>query len=144
MNASPEGLRKTWCCGGCAVGEQPHPERQPPSASPSQGDPPLPVCRPLAQSHAFVSIDLIQQSEHMWQVDRVEGGVRLGYVALNDGVVENLLHIDVTVSPGVGGGKPTFQAVRSGRYKTRVPPGEQTIMQSLLQALRKAVDLARS
>ncbi|KAH9573807.1 hypothetical protein CY35_01G020500 [Sphagnum magellanicum] len=78
------------------------------------------------------------------KVDKVEGGVRLGYISLNNGVIENLVHIDVIVSPAEGDSNAMFQALRNGRYKDKVPPGEPVIMQSLLQALRQSIQIARN
>lgn len=77
------------------------------------------------------------------QVDRVKGGVRLGYIRIKDGTIEDLVHIDVLVNPAEGDQKPYFQASRNGQHKDKVPPGEPLIMQSLLQALRKAIKIAR-
>lgn len=77
------------------------------------------------------------------QVDKVKGGVRLGFIRIKDGAIEDLVHIDVIVNPAAGDQKAYFQASRNGQYKDKVPPAEPLIMQSLLQALRKAILLAR-
>jgi len=77
------------------------------------------------------------------KVDKVKGGVRLGYIRLNDGAIEDLVHIDVTVHAAEGDQKAYFQATRNGQYKDKVPPAEPLIMQSLLQALRKSIQIAR-
>lgn len=73
----------------------------------------------------------------------MKGGVRLGYIRVNNGAVEDLVHIDVTVSAATTESKPMFQALRCGQYNNVVPPGEPLIMQSLLAALRKSIQLAR-
>ncbi len=77
-------------------------------------------------------------------MDKVEGGVRLGYISLNNGVIENLVHIDVIISSAEGDSNAMFQALRNGRYKDKVPPGEPVIMQSLLQVLRQSIQIARN
>lgn len=77
------------------------------------------------------------------KVDKIEGGVRLGYIRLVDGAVEDLAHIDCVVFSGSTGGSPMFRAVRSGRLKDQVPPGEPLIMQSLLQSLKKSIALSQ-
>jgi hypothetical protein len=73
----------------------------------------------------------------------VKGGVRLGYIRVRDGAVEDLVHIDVIVNPATADSKAYFQASRNGQYKNKVPPGEPLIMQSLLAALQKSIKLAR-
>lgn len=78
------------------------------------------------------------------KVDRVKGGVRLGYIRINEGVIEDLVHIDVIVNAAEGDQKPYFQATRNGQFKDKVPPAEPLIMQSLLQALKKSIQLARN
>ncbi|KAG0569814.1 hypothetical protein KC19_6G118300 [Ceratodon purpureus] len=77
------------------------------------------------------------------KVDKVKGGVRLGYIRINEGAIEDLVHIDVTVNAAEGDQKAYFQATRNGQFKDKVPPGEPLIMQSLLQALRKSIQIAR-
>lgn len=77
------------------------------------------------------------------KVDKVKGGVRLGYIRVIDGAIEDLVHIDVIVNAATGDQQAYFQATRNGLYKDKVPPGEPLIMQSLLQALRKSIQLAR-
>lgn len=77
------------------------------------------------------------------QVDKIEGGVRLGYIRLVNGAIEDLAHIDCVVYPGTKDSSAMFRAVRSGRLKNEVPPGEPIIMQSLLQALKKSIELSR-
>eukprot|EP01018_Ginkgo_biloba_P020086 Gb_39401 [translate_table: standard] len=78
------------------------------------------------------------------KVDKVKGGIRLGFVRVNEGKVEDLVHIDCLVSPSTEGSSATFRALRNGQLKNETPPGEPIIMQSLLQALRKSIDLART
>ncbi|MCO5607644.1 hypothetical protein L7F22_061842 [Adiantum nelumboides] len=77
------------------------------------------------------------------KVDKIEGGVRIGYIRLVDGAIEDLAHIDCCVYPGTKDSRPMFRALRSGRLKDQVPPGEALIMQSLLQSLKKSVELAK-
>jgi hypothetical protein len=77
------------------------------------------------------------------QVDRIEGGVRLGYIRLVEDVIEDLLHIDCVVYPASPDSGAIFRALRCGRCKDETPPGEQIIMQSLLQALKKSIQLSR-
>ena len=71
------------------------------------------------------------------QVDKVKGGIRLGFVQINEGKVENLVHIECLIFPAV------FRALQNGHLKNETPPGEPMIMQSLLQALKKSIDLSR-
>lgn len=77
------------------------------------------------------------------KVDKIDGGVRLGYIRLMDGAIEDLAHIDCVVYPGTRDSSAMFRAVRNGRLKNEVPPGEPVIMQSLLQALKKSIELSR-
>ncbi|EFJ12351.1 hypothetical protein SELMODRAFT_425464 [Selaginella moellendorffii] len=77
------------------------------------------------------------------KVDKVKNGVRLAYIRINEGVVEDLVYIDVLVlPPSSESTQPFFLAQRSGKLKNSVPPGEPAIMQSLLQALKKSVQIA--
>lgn len=76
------------------------------------------------------------------KVDKISGGIRLGYIKVTDGAIEELVHIDCLVSQATTDSNPMFRAVRSGRFKDQVPPGEPAIMQSLLQALRKSIELS--
>lgn len=77
------------------------------------------------------------------KVDKKEGGISIGFVRLRDGRVEAPVSIDISLS-AAGGGRPAmFRAVRTGASKDQVPPGEPIIMQSLLQALKMAIPLAR-
>ncbi|KAH9307735.1 hypothetical protein KI387_035646 [Taxus chinensis] len=78
------------------------------------------------------------------KVDKVKGGVRLGFVTINEGKVEDLVHIDCLVFPATEGSSAMFRALRDGRLKNETPPGEAAIMQRLLPALRKSIDLASS
>ncbi|KAI5057455.1 hypothetical protein GOP47_0027470 [Adiantum capillus-veneris] len=77
------------------------------------------------------------------KVDKIKGGVRLGYIRLVDGAIEDLAHIDCCVFPGTKDSSAMFRAVRSGRFKDQVPPGEALIMQSLLQSLKMSIQLAK-
>lgn len=78
------------------------------------------------------------------KVDKIDGGVRIGYIKVINGAVEDLVHIDCLVSPATPNSDAMFRAVRSGRLKDLVPPGEPIIMQSLLQALRKSIELSKT
>ncbi|KAJ7534753.1 hypothetical protein O6H91_12G002400 [Diphasiastrum complanatum] len=78
------------------------------------------------------------------RVDKVDYGVRLGYIKVTAGVIESLVHIDILVLPATANSQAMFRAVRNGRLKDMVPPGEPVIMQSLLQALKTSIDLART
>ena len=73
------------------------------------------------------------------KVDKVKGGVRLGFITIGDGVTEVPVYIDCLVFPG---SPPVFRAIRHGPMKDRSPPGEPRIMKSLLAALKKSVQLA--
>ncbi|XP_072965215.1 uncharacterized protein [Typha angustifolia] len=77
------------------------------------------------------------------KVDKVQGGVRLGFIEIDDGKTEVLVYIDCVVFPATDSSGPLFQAIRNGTMKDKVPPGEPRIMRSLLQALQKAVEIAR-
>ncbi|KAI3667508.1 hypothetical protein L6452_42572 [Arctium lappa] len=76
------------------------------------------------------------------KVDKIQGGVRLGFITIGDGVTEVPVYIDCLVFPAVAGSTPVFRAVRDGPMKDRSPPGEPRIMKSLLAALKKSVELA--
>lgn len=76
------------------------------------------------------------------QVDKIKGGVRLGFITIGDGVTEVPVYIDCLVFPAVAGSPPVFRAIRDGPMKGRSPPGEPRIMKSLLAALQKSVELA--
>ncbi|BBM98576.1 hypothetical protein MPTK1_1g14530 [Marchantia polymorpha subsp. ruderalis] len=79
------------------------------------------------------------------KVDKIEGGVRLGYVRVVDAKCEDVVHIDVVVFPaGDDQPKAMFRALRNGLMKDQTPPAEPLIMQSLLQALKTAVARSRS
>lgn len=77
------------------------------------------------------------------KVDKIQGGVRLGYIRLVNGEIDDLAHIDCVVYPGTKDSNAMFRAVRGGRLKNEVPPGEPLIMQGLLKALKKSIELAR-
>ncbi|KAJ9543950.1 hypothetical protein OSB04_023657 [Centaurea solstitialis] len=76
------------------------------------------------------------------KVDRIQGGIRLGFITIGDGVTEVPVYIDCLVFPAVAGSTPVFRAVRDGPMKDRSPPGEPRIMKSLLAALKTSVELA--
>ncbi|TVU36422.1 hypothetical protein EJB05_18355 [Eragrostis curvula] len=71
------------------------------------------------------------------KVDKIEGGIRLGFIAIDDGATQTLVYIDCVVSPAPDGSGPVFRAIRNGPMKDQEPPGEPRIMRSLLQAARK-------
>ncbi|KAJ1286336.1 hypothetical protein BS78_03G345500 [Paspalum vaginatum] len=77
------------------------------------------------------------------KVDKVEGGIRLGFVAVEDGATQTLVYIDCLVSPAPDGSGPVFRAIRNGPMKDKEPPGEPRIMRSLLQALEKSIQIAQ-
>lgn len=76
------------------------------------------------------------------KVDKIAGGVRLGFVTIRDGKTEVPVHIDCLVYPPTAG-VPFFRAIRNGALKEKSPPGEPRIMKSLLAALKKSVEIAR-
>ncbi|XP_071690044.1 uncharacterized protein [Rutidosis leptorrhynchoides] len=77
------------------------------------------------------------------KVDKIQGGVRLGFITIGDGVTEVPVYIDCLVFPAdASSSTPFFRAVRDGPMKDRSPPGEPRIMKSLLAALKKSVELA--
>ncbi|PRQ44022.1 hypothetical protein RchiOBHm_Chr3g0474621 [Rosa chinensis] len=77
------------------------------------------------------------------KVDKIAGGTRLGFITIGDGETEVIGYIDCLVFPPEGGSGPIFRAVRNGRLKDRVLPGEPRIMRNLMQALQKSVQIAR-
>ncbi|XP_020593767.1 uncharacterized protein LOC110033929 [Phalaenopsis equestris] len=77
------------------------------------------------------------------QIDKVEGGVRLGFINVVDGKTEVFAYIDCLVYPASERTGPVFRATRNGPLKSKIPPGEERIMRSLLQALQKSVEIAR-
>ncbi len=77
------------------------------------------------------------------KVDKIQGGARLGFITIGDGKTEVLVYIDCLVFPATDGSGPTFRAIRNGPLKDQSPPGEPRIMTSLLQALKKSVEIAR-
>ncbi|CAO2196853.1 unnamed protein product [Urochloa humidicola] len=77
------------------------------------------------------------------KVDKVEGGIRLGFIAVDDGVTQTLVYIDCLVSQAPDGTGPVFRAIRNGPMKDKEPPGEPRIMRSLLQALQKSIQIAQ-
>ncbi|KAK9734287.1 hypothetical protein RND81_04G128900 [Saponaria officinalis] len=77
------------------------------------------------------------------KVDKIEGGVRLGFAEIDDGKTQVFAHIDCVVIPGSKEtDAPKFVATRNGAMKNKVPPGEPRIMKSLLAALQKSVQIA--
>ncbi|KAI7731560.1 hypothetical protein M8C21_006141, partial [Ambrosia artemisiifolia] len=76
------------------------------------------------------------------KVDKIKGGIRLGFITIGDGVTEVPVYIDCLVFPAADGSPPIFRAIREGPMKDRSPPGEPRIMKSLLAALQKSVQLA--
>ncbi|GFZ09222.1 hypothetical protein Acr_20g0010300 [Actinidia rufa] len=78
------------------------------------------------------------------KVDKVPGGVRLGFITIGDGgETEALVYIDCLVFPATEGSGPIFRAIRNGPKKDQSPPGEPRIMRSLLLAIQKSADIAR-
>ncbi|XP_010245745.1 PREDICTED: uncharacterized protein LOC104589201 [Nelumbo nucifera] len=77
------------------------------------------------------------------KVDKIPGGARLGFITIGDGKTEVLVYIDCLVFPAAEGSGPIFRAIRNGKLKDQAPPGEPRIMRSLLQALKKSVEIAR-
>ncbi|XP_021619819.1 uncharacterized protein LOC110620405 isoform X2 [Manihot esculenta] len=77
------------------------------------------------------------------KVDKIPGGVRLGFITIGDGKTEVLVYIDCLAFPATSGSGPIFRAIRNGPLKDQSPPGEPRIMRSLLQALQKSVEIAR-
>ena len=78
------------------------------------------------------------------QVDKTERGLRLSYIRVNDGVVEDLVTIDISVTPGTGDGPALFRALRNGPLKAKAVPGEAEIMLSLKAALIKSLPICRT
>lgn len=79
------------------------------------------------------------------KVDKIEDGVRLGYIRVVEGKLEDLVHIDILLTPASDEQpKAMFRAIRNGQYKDSVPPGEPDIMQRLLAALKISIPLACS
>ncbi|KAI3987137.1 hypothetical protein MKX01_036927 [Papaver californicum] len=78
------------------------------------------------------------------KVDKISGGARLGFITIgNSGETEVLVYIDCLVFPSTDGSGPVFRAIRNGGAKDQSPPGEPRIMRSLLEALKKCVEIAR-
>lgn len=78
------------------------------------------------------------------KVDKITGGARLAFITINnDGETEVYVYIDCLVTPSTDGSGPVFQAIRNGGAKGQTPPGEPRIMRSLLEALKKCVEIAR-
>ncbi|XP_057549589.1 uncharacterized protein LOC130827759 [Amaranthus tricolor] len=77
------------------------------------------------------------------KVDKIDGGVRLGFVEIDDGKTKVNVYIDCQVILGSKeSDPPLFRATRKGVQKNKVPPGEPRIMKSLLAALKKSVEIA--
>ncbi|XP_030925434.1 uncharacterized protein LOC115952401 isoform X2 [Quercus lobata] len=79
----------------------------------------------------------------LFQVDKIPGGARLGFITIGDGKTEVLVYIDCLVFPATADSGPVFRAIRNGPLKDQSPPGEPRIMRSLLEALKKSVEIAR-
>ncbi|KAI8562986.1 hypothetical protein RHMOL_Rhmol03G0078800 [Rhododendron molle] len=78
------------------------------------------------------------------KVDKIPGGARLGFITIGDGsVTEVLVYIDCLVFPATNSSGPMFRAIRNGPSKGQPAPGEPRIMGSLLQAIKKSVEIAR-
>ncbi|KAF3788815.1 hypothetical protein EJ110_NYTH20336 [Nymphaea thermarum] len=77
------------------------------------------------------------------KIDKVQGGVRLGFISIRDGKTEECTYIDCLVFPATDDSGPVFRALRNGAFKEQAPPGEPRIMKSLLAALQKSVEIAR-
>ncbi|KAH9617410.1 hypothetical protein KSS87_001861 [Heliosperma pusillum] len=78
------------------------------------------------------------------KVDKIEGGVNIGFVEIDDGKTEVSVYINCLVVPGSNASEsPKFIATRKGALRNKVPPGEPRIMKSLLAALQKSVEIAR-
>ncbi|KAF6169251.1 hypothetical protein GIB67_013681 [Kingdonia uniflora] len=90
------------------------------------------------------NIDIPRFESLLFQVDKINGGARLGFITMiDDGKTEVLTFIDCLVSPATEASGPIFRAIRNGPKKDQPPPGEQRIMKGLLDALRKSVEIAR-
>ncbi|XP_058760066.1 uncharacterized protein LOC131633372 isoform X2 [Vicia villosa] len=90
-----------------------------------------------------VNIDLQRFDSLLFQVDKIAGGARLGFITIGDGDTEVLVYIDCLVFKPNETSAPVFRASRHGLLKDKVPPGEPRIMRSLMQALEKSVQIAR-
>ncbi|XP_057777966.1 uncharacterized protein LOC130996682 [Salvia miltiorrhiza] len=77
------------------------------------------------------------------KVDKIPGGARLGFITIGDGETEVPVYIDCLVFPGTDSSAPVFRAIRNGPKKDQPPPGEPRIMRSMLEALKKCVEIAR-
>uniref|UniRef100_A0A2N9J0U6 DUF7148 domain-containing protein n=1 Tax=Fagus sylvatica TaxID=28930 RepID=A0A2N9J0U6_FAGSY len=87
--------------------------------------------------------DLPRMETLLFQVDKVPGGARLGFITIGDGETEVLVYIDCLVFPATADSGPIFRAIRNGPLKDKSAPGEPRIMRSLMQALQKSVEIAR-
>ncbi|CAJ2672743.1 unnamed protein product [Trifolium pratense] len=76
------------------------------------------------------------------KVDKIPGGARLGFIEIGDGETEVLWYIDCLVFRPNESSAPIFIATRNGPLKNKVPPGEPRIMRSLMEALKKSVQIA--
>ncbi|KAK2454709.1 hypothetical protein QL285_002245 [Trifolium repens] len=76
------------------------------------------------------------------KVDKIPGGARLGFIDIGDGETEVLVYIDCLVFKPNESSAPIFIATRNGPLKNKVPPGEPRIMRSLMEALKKSVQIA--
>lgn len=66
----------------------------------------------------------------------------MGFITIGDGKTEVLVYIDCLVFPATDVSGPIFRAIRNGSLKDQPPPGEPRIMRSLLQALKKSVEIS--
>ncbi|XP_058204871.1 uncharacterized protein LOC131318869 isoform X3 [Rhododendron vialii] len=88
--------------------------------------------------------DLPRFETLLFQVDKIPGGARLGFITIGDGsVTEVLVYIDCLVFPATSSSGPIFRAIRNGPSKGQPAPGEPRIMRSLLQAIKKSAEIAR-
>uniref|UniRef100_A0A7N0RGA6 DUF7148 domain-containing protein n=1 Tax=Kalanchoe fedtschenkoi TaxID=63787 RepID=A0A7N0RGA6_KALFE len=79
------------------------------------------------------------------KVDKIPGGARLGFITIEDGGRTQVsVYIDCLVFPSVDGFAPMFRAIRNGEAKDKVAPGEKRIMESLLSALKKCVEISNA
>ncbi|XP_028091946.1 uncharacterized protein LOC114292244 isoform X2 [Camellia sinensis] len=90
-----------------------------------------------------LNTDIPRFESLLFQVDKIPGGARLGFITIGDGETEVLVYIDCLVFPATDGSGPVFRAIRNGSLKDQPPPGEPRIMRSLLLALKKSAEIAR-
>ncbi|PIA28187.1 hypothetical protein AQUCO_07200082v1 [Aquilegia coerulea] len=88
------------------------------------------------------NIDIQRFESLLFQVDKITGGARLGFIEIGDAKTEVPVYIDCLVVPATETSSPIFLAIRNGPTKDRSPPGEPRIMRSLQEALKKSVQIA--